>query len=137
MLRKIIEKALLLKNVEKEKEVVIEISNTTVFNLHMFEMIVLLLYNFFLLYQRSEQEVTTFVKNSYNEILDIIITEIEIALYNYTVLYNEELESLIELCNKDETLLVLVIQNNVNKKLKELVERKLENGHINLKHIIT
>ncbi len=120
MLKKVIEKALLLRNVEKKQEVVIETSVTTVFSLHLSKMIVLLLYNFFLFYKVTELEVTILIKDNYADILNIIMTEIKIGLHNYIILYEEELENLIEFHNKDETLLVLAIQENVNKNLKEL-----------------
>lgn len=120
MLKRIIEKALLLKCVSKEKEVVIEISSTTVFTLHLFKMMVLLLYNFFLLNKNEEPKVMEFITRNYNRIIDIIVTEIKIALHNFVLLNDENLNEEIELHNKDETFLVLAIQNDINVKLKEI-----------------
>lgn len=122
--RDMIEKALKLNNVCEDDIVVIKTDTTTIFSIYLLRILVLLLLNFFLNEKMSEDEQIDFIMKNFNTILDIVITELEIELHNFTILYEDELTDIVELHNKDECLLVLVIQDKVNKKLKNIKERR-------------
>lgn len=118
--RYMVEKALLLNDVEKIDKVVIKTDVTTVFTLHLLKMLVLLLCQFSLALSIDEESIYNFTMKNFKQILEIVRTEIEIALHNFVELYDEQLDNEIELHNKDETMLVLIIQDKVNKKLERL-----------------
>lgn len=116
----IIKKALTQNNVLDKDIVAIKTDTTTTFSIHLFKMLVLLLLDFVLQTEMTDSEMYNFIMQNFNEILDIVITELEIALHNFTILYDAELTDIVELHNKDECLLMLAIQDKVNKKLKKL-----------------
>lgn len=119
-LKNIIRKALRLNNVYEDDIVEVQV-NTISFNLHIFEMVVLLLYNFSLQYKKFEEEMNDFFMKNFEAIFDIVITEIKIALLHFYNMYDDELEDIVELHNKDECFLVVVIQEKVNKKIENLM----------------
>lgn len=116
----IIKKALTF-NVNEEDILAIPIYTTT-FHIHLFNMLVLLLYNFVLQKKMATKNIFQFIMQYFNEILDTTITELECALLHFCNMYEEELAEEVELNNKDETMLILVIQDKVNKKFKENME---------------
>lgn len=120
MSKGIIKKALIQNNVLDKDIVVIKTDTTTTFSIHLFKMLVLLLLDFVLQTEMTDSEMYNFIMQNFNEILDIVITELEIALHNFTILYDAELTDIVELHNKDECLLMQAIQDKVNKKLKKL-----------------
>lgn len=117
-----IEKALLLNNVKEVESVVIKIDTTATFSIHL-RLLVLLLFNFAMQQQMTDDEIYDFIMNNLNEVLDIITTELELTLFTFNNLCEEELTDIVELHNKDECclLLALAIQEKVNKKLKEII----------------
>lgn len=117
--RDMIEKALVLNNVEKDNVVVIKTDTTTTFSIHLLRILVHLLLNFAFQPEMTANELYDFIMQNFNEILDTTITELECALLNFCNMYEEELAEEIELNNKDETMLILIIQDKVNKKLKK------------------
>lgn len=124
--KKIIEKALLQNNVSEKNIVVIKIDTTTMFEIHLLRMLVLLLFNFFLKEGLGEDKQYDFIMTNFTSILDIVATELEIALYNLVNIYNIQIiEERIELHNKDECMLVLIIQEKVNKKLENLIKEEV------------
>lgn len=114
-----IEKALIHNGVKKDNIVVVKTDITITFSIQLLRLLVLLLCNFFLLEKVSEEHQIDFINNNITKILDIVQTELRIALHNFVYIYNEELAKEIELHNKDETWLFLTIQEKVNKELKE------------------
>ena len=120
----IIEKVLLQNNVSENGMLVIKTDTTITFSINLLRMLVLLLFNFFLKERAEEDKQYEFIMTNFTPILDIVTTELEIALHNFTTLYNGELEEVVELHNKDECLLVIEIQEKVNKKLKKLREKR-------------
>ena len=116
-----IRKALLLNNVCEDDIVVVK-TDTTTFHIHLFNMLVLLLYNFSLQKKMSPENIFHFIMKNFNEILDTTITEIEIALLHFSSMYDEDGAEEIELHNKDECLLVVAMQNKFNIKLEKIIE---------------
>ncbi len=119
-LKNIIRKALRLNNVYEDDIVEVQV-NTISFNLHIFEMVVLLLYNFSLQHKMFEEEMNDFFMKNFEAIFDIVITEIKIALLHFYNIYNDEFEGIVELHNKDECFIVLAVQDKVNNKLRKLM----------------
>ncbi len=115
-----IEKALRLNNVCDERIVTIATDRTVNFSIHLFKLLVFLLCNFFLVHKMTEEEQYQFIMKNLNVIFDIVTTELEMELHNFTILYDEELADVVELHNKDECWLVLIIQGKVNKKLEDI-----------------
>jgi hypothetical protein len=122
MLKKnIIEKALIQNDVFENDILVIKTDTIITFSIHLLRILVLLLFNFFLEERFKEEKQLDFIMTNFTSILDIVTTELEIALHNFSILYREELTDIVELHCRDECLLVLVIQEKVNKKLKEII----------------
>ena len=117
----IIEKALRLNNVCENDVILIKTDTTIAFSIHLLSLLVLLLFNFFLKERAEEDKQYEFIMTNFTPILDIVTTELKIALHNFSILYREELTDIVELHCRDECLLVLVIQEKVNKKLKEII----------------
>lgn len=115
----VIKKALLLNNMYESDVTVVATANRQ-YLIHIFEIVVLLLCNFFLFEGMKQEEKYNFIMNTYNAIVDIIITELEIALLTFENMYKEEVADIIELHNKDECLLVVAIQSKVNKNLEKI-----------------
>ena len=112
----IIKKALLLNNVCKNDITVVKTENHH-YIVHIFEMLVLLLFNFFLANEIKQEEQYKFIMKNFKSIVDIVITEIEILLLAFDNLYEEKLTDVVEFHNKDECLLIVAIQNKINRKL--------------------
>lgn len=127
MLKKDTIKKELVKNEIEENEILeVETDKTIKFCLNLQKILIVLLCNFFLMVEvEEEQQQIDFIKHNFREIRDIVITEIKIVLHNLIFICDEELADEVELNNKDETLLLLAIQEQANSKLKNLkVERK-------------
>lgn len=124
MQKNIIEKALRFNNVLDDDIVIVKTDGTVNYSIHLLKLLVFLLYNFLLSEEISENELYDFIMQNFSTILDIVITELEIALHNFTILYKDEVTDIVELHNKDECLLVLAVQDKVNKKLKNIKERR-------------
>lgn len=118
--RDLIKKALRLNDVNENDIVSVKTDKTTTFSIHLLRILVLLLFNFALQPEMTANELYDFILKNFNTIIDIVITELEIALHNFTILYKDEVTEIVELHNKDECLLTLIIQDKVNKKLKKL-----------------
>ena len=121
----IIEKALRLNNVCENDVILIKTDTTIAFSIHLLSLLVLLLYNFFLKERVEEDKQFNFIMTNLTSILDIVTTELKIALHNFITLYTGELEEIVELHNKDECLLVIAIQDKVNKKLEKLIKKEV------------
>lgn len=121
----IIEKALLQNNVSENGMLLIKTDTTITFSINLLRMLVLLLFNFFLKEMAEEDKQYEFIMTNFETILDIVTTELEIALHNFITLYTGELEEIVELHNKDECLLVIAIQDKVNKKLEKLIKKEV------------
>lgn len=119
----VIEKALRLNSVCEDEIVVIETERTVKFAIHLLKLLVLLLCNFFLSEEMSEEEQIDFIMNNFETVLDIAITELEVTLLVFTNLCDEEFEDVVELHCRDECWLVLAMQDEVNKKLEKLKEK--------------
>lgn len=84
------------------------------------------MFNFFLQEGLKEDKQYDCIMTNFTSILDIVVTELEIALYNFVNIYNIQIiEERIELHNKDECMLVLIIQEKVNKKLENLIKEEV------------
>ena len=121
----IIEKALRLNNVCENDVILIKTDTTIAFSIHLLSLLVLLLYNFFLKERVEEDKQFNFIMTNLTSILDIVTTELKIALHNFITLYTGELEEIVELHNKDECLLVIAIQDKVYKKLEKLIKKEV------------
>ncbi len=121
----IIEKALRLNNVCENDVILIKTDTTIAFSIHLLSLLVLLLYNFFLKERVEEDKQFNFIMTNLTSILDIVTTELKIALHNFITLYTGELEEIVELHNKDECLLVIAIQDKVYKKLEKLINKEV------------
>lgn len=121
-LKKEIQKALLLNKIKENDTVVIKTDKVIIFSLNLLKMLTLLILNFATQMQMTAGDVYNFIMNNFDEILDIITIELEVTLFDFINLY-EELEDVIELHNKDECMLVLIMQDKVNKKLKKFKEK--------------
>lgn len=119
-IKNIIKEALLLNNMIEDDIAVIQVNKIS-FNVHLFRILVLLLYNFVLQTKIPEQEIFNYVMKNFEPVSYIVITEVEIVLLHFYNIYNEELDEEVELHNKDECYIVLAIQNEVNKKLKKIM----------------
>lgn len=119
MSKDIIKKALIQKNVLENDIVVIKTDTTTTFSIHLLRILVLLLFNFAMQTEMTTDDMYNFIMQNFSTILDVVITELEIALHNFTILYDAERTDIVELHCRDECLLVLVVQDKVNKKLKK------------------
>lgn len=117
----IIKKALLLNNM-CENDVTVVTTEKRQYIIHIFEVVVLLLCNFFLFEKENEEEKYNFIMKNFNTIVDIVITEIEVVLLAFDNFYEEELTDIVELHNKDECLLAVAMQDKVNKNLEKLME---------------
>ena len=123
MLKKyIIKKALTQNNVDENDIVVIKTDRTSTFSIHLFRLLMLLLLNFAMQTEMTASEIYNFIMQSFEAILDIATTELEIALHNFTILYDRKLTNIVELYSKDECLLVLIMQDKINMKLKNIKE---------------
>lgn len=116
----IIKKALTQNNVLENDIVAIKTDTTTTFSIHLFKMLVFLLIQFAMQTKMIASDIYNFIMQNFNTIIDIIMTELEIALHNFTILYDAELTDIVELHCRDECLLILAIQDKVNKKLEKL-----------------
>ena len=124
--KNIIEKALIQNGVCENDILVIKTDTTITFSIHLLRILVLLLFNFFLQEGLKEDKQYDFIMTNFTLILDIVATELEIALYNFVNIYNIQIiEERIELHNKDECMLVLIIQEKVNKKLENLIKEEV------------
>lgn len=115
----VIKKALLLNNMCENDVTVVETEKRQ-YIIHIFEIVVLLLCNFFLLEKENEEEKCNFIMKNFNTVVDLVMTEIEVNLLAFDNLYEQEITDIVELHNKDECLLVVAIQDKVNKKIKNL-----------------
>lgn len=120
-IKDIIKKALLLNNVS-EKDIVAISVYTITFYLHLFRMLVLLLYHFAINTKMSEEEMFDFMMKNFEAIIDIVRTEVEIVLLHFCNIYEDELNEKVQLHNKDECFIILAVQNKVSKKLEKLKE---------------
>ena len=120
-IKDIIKKALLLNNVS-EKDIVSISVYTITFYLQLFRMLVLLLYHFAINTKMSEEEIFDFMMKNFEAIIDIVRTEVEIALLHFCNIYEVELDENVQLHNKDECFIILAVQNKVSKKLEKLME---------------
>ena len=111
----VIKKALLLNNMCESDVAVVTAKRQYI--IHIFGIVVLLLYNYFLFEGIKQEERYKFIMKNFNTIVDIVITEIEVLLLAFDNLYEEEITDIVELHNKDECLLAVAIQNKVNRKL--------------------
>ena len=118
----IIRKALRLNNVCENDVILIKTDTTIAFSIHLLSLLVLLLYNFFLKEGVEEDKQFELIMTNFTEILDIVTTELEVALHNFTILNDTELADIVELHCRDECLLVVAIQDKVNKKFKNMEE---------------
>lgn len=115
----IIEKALFLNNV-CEYDVIVVATERHQYIIHVFEMIVLLVCNFFLIEEINQEEQYKFIMKNFNTIVDIVMTELGVILLAFDNVYEEEYADIVELHNRDECLLVVAIQDKVNRKLKKI-----------------
>lgn len=123
-----IKKAIVKNGIEENEILEVETDKTIKFWLHLQKILTVLLCNFFLTMEVEEEQQVDFIKCNFSKILDIVITEIKIVLHNLIFVCDEEFADEVELNNKDETLLILAVQNQVNIKLENLkVERRKTN----------
>lgn len=120
MSKNIIEKALTQNNVLENEIVDIKTDTTTIFSIHLFKMLVLLLLNFSLQMQIEANDMYNFIMQKFNTIFDIVITQIEIELHNFVVLYDVKLTDIVELHCRDECILIDAMQEKVNNNLKKI-----------------
>ena len=121
----IIEKALLQNNVSENGMLVIKTDTTITFSINLLRMLVLLLFNFFLKERAEADKQYEFIMTNFTTILDIVTTELEIELHNFVNIYNIQIKEKIELHNKDECMLVLLVQEKVSKKLQDLIKKEV------------
>lgn len=121
----IIRKALRLNNVCENDVILIKTDTTIAFSIHLLSLLVLLLYNFFLKEGVEEDKQFELIMTNFTEILDIVTTELEVALHNFVNIYNIQIKEKIELHNKDECMLVLLVQEKVSKKLQDLIKKEV------------
>ena len=114
----VIKKALLLNNM-CESDVAVVVTAKRQYIIHIFGMVVLLLYNYFLSEGIKQEEKYNFIMKNFNTIVDLVMTEIGVVLLAFDNVY-EEITDIVELHNKDECLLVVAIQDKVNKNLKKI-----------------
>lgn len=69
----------------------------------------------------NEEEQYNFITKNLSTIVDVVTTEVEIALLVFSNLYEEEIADAVELHCRDECWLVLLIQDKVNKKLEKIM----------------
>lgn len=119
-IKNIIKEALLLNNMIEDDIAVIQVNKIS-FNVHLFRILVLLLYNFVLQTKIPEQEIFNYVMKNFEPVSYIVITEVEIVLLHFYNIYNDEFEGIVELHNKDECFIVLAVQDKVNNKLRKLM----------------
>lgn len=119
--KNIIEKALIQNGVCEKDILVIKTDTTITFSIHLLRILVLLLFNFFLQEGLKEDKQYEFIMTNFISILDIVTTELEIALHNFTILNDTELADIVELHCRDECLLVVAIQDKVNNKLEKYI----------------
>lgn len=120
-IKDITKKALLLNNVSEKDNIAIQVYTIT-FYLHIFNMLVLLLYHFAINTKMSEEEMFDFMMKNFEAIIDIVRTELEIVLLHFCNIYEDELNEKVQLHNKDECFIILAVQNKVSKKLEKLKE---------------
>lgn len=120
-IKDIIKKALLLNNVSEKDNIAIPVYTIT-FYLHIFNMIVLLLYHFGIKNKMSEEEMFDFIMKNFEAIVDIVRTELEIVLLHFCNIYEVELDEKVQLYIKDECFIVLTVQDKVSIKLETLKE---------------
>lgn len=120
-IKDIIKKALLLNNVSEKDNIAIPVYTIT-FYLHIFNMLVLLLYHFGIKNKMSEEEMFDFMMKNFEAIIDIVRTELEIVLLHFCNIYEVELDEKVQLHNKDECFIILSVQNKVSKNLEKLKE---------------
>lgn len=118
-IKDIIKKALLLNNVSEKDNIAIQVYTIT-FYLHIFNMLVLLLYHFGIKNKMSEEEMFDFIMKNFEAIVDIVRTELEIILLHFCNIYEVELDEKVQLHNKDECFIILSVQNKVSKNLEKL-----------------
>lgn len=121
-IKDITKKALLLNNVSEKDIVAIPIYTIT-FYLHLFRMLVLLLYHFAINTKMSEEEIFDFMMKNFEAIIDIVRAELEIVLLHFCNIYEVELDEKVQLHNKDECFIMLAVQDKVSKKLEKLKEK--------------
>lgn len=117
----IIKKALIQNNVLENDIVVVKTDTTAIFSIRLFKMLVSLLIYFAMPSEMTASEIYNFIMQNFNEILDIVITELEIALHNFIYISNESIIGEIKLDRKEEILLTLIIQNKVNQELNKII----------------
>lgn len=122
-LKKEIQKALLLNKIKENDTVVIKTDKVIIFSLNLLKMLTLLILNFATQMQMTNDDVHNFIMNNIDEILDTVITELEIVLFDFANLCDEEFEDVIELHCRDECFLILAMKDKVNKKLKKFKEK--------------
>lgn len=120
----IIEKALLQNSELEDDNVVIKADITTTFSMHLFRMLVPLIFNFSMQMKMTDDEIYNFIIQNFTTILDVVITELEIALFAFVNMCEREITDIVELHNKDECLLLIAIKDKVNQKLENIVKKE-------------
>ena len=121
--KEIIKKALILNDVFENDVIVIKTDITTSFSVHLLSILVSLLYEFAVINDINEQNIYNFIVNNAKDILNIVCTELEIALFNFNNYCQEYSNDKIELNIRDETMLFMLVKCMVSNELKEIYNK--------------
>ncbi len=119
----IIRKTLIQNGVEENDVVIIQTDIIFKALLHLQDILILLLSYFFVIEEIEEEKQIDFIMQNFTEIVDIVTIELEIVLHNFIYMNNEPIIEEVELNQKDEILLTLIIKDNVSKKLKKIIKK--------------
>lgn len=120
--RDLIKKALCLNDVNENDIVSVKTDTITMFSVNLLRILVLLLLNFALQPEMTDNELYNFIMKNFDKILENVVTELKVTLFDFVNLYEEEIADIVELHCRDECLLVLAIKDKVNQKLEKLKE---------------
>lgn len=119
----IIRKTLIQNGVEENDVVIIQTDIIFKALLHLQDILILLLSYFFVIEEIEEEKQIDFIMQNFTEIVDIVTIELEIVLHNFIYMNNEPIIEEVELNQKDEILLTLIIKDNVSEKLKKIIKK--------------
>ena len=121
LVKKSIEKALVENNVAENDVIFVKIGDEPAISVKLFQVLVLLLCSFAFQYKMTGNDIYNFIMLNFEPILDIIETNIQIALFNFHNLMRGEVIDTVELNNKDECMISLIVENEVSRQLEKLL----------------
>lgn len=93
--RDLIKKALCLNDVNENDIVSVKTDTITMFSVNLLRILVLLLLNFALQPEMTDNELYNFIMKNFDKILENVVTELKVTLFDFVNLYEEEIADIV------------------------------------------